>query len=70
MAKPYTEISISKETRETLSISSKDALLHHLTDIKKGFRDLELYIKHIDDSGYDQLESKLNSLIRNIRKYS
>ena len=57
----YTEIEISKETRNSLSICSKEALLHHLNDIKRdvGLNKLSLVVM-----------GKLNSLIQNIEQYS
>ena len=66
----YTEIPISKETRKTLSISSKDALLHHLNDIKQGVDDLQVYTKMPSNSGYVQLRNKIDDLLMCIKKYS
>ena len=68
--KPYTEIKISKETRESLSICSKDALLYHLNDIKTGVNNLTVYANMPGNSGYNQLQNKIDALIHNLKKYS
>ena len=70
MKKAYTEIAISKETRETISISSKDALLYHLNDIKQGVNKLQVFPVVNNTDGYDNLMSKINNLITNVKKYS
>ena len=59
--KAYTEIEISKEIRNSLSICSKEALLYHLNDIKHdvGLNKLSLVVM-----------GKLNSLIQDIEQYS
>ena len=59
--KAYTEIEISKDTRNSLSICSKEALLYHLNDIKRdvGLNKLSLVVM-----------GKLNSLIQDIEQYS
>ena len=70
MSKPYTEIPISKETRETIAICSKDALLHHLNDIKQGVNKLQVFPVVDNTDGYDEIMNKINNLIANVKKYS
>ena len=69
MKKPYTEISVNKETRETLSISSKDTLLYHLNKIEKGLNELNPY-KEDYYSKERELRERISNLIHNVKKYS
>ena len=67
MNNTYTEMLISEETRKTLSITSKNALLHHLNDIEESIKDLEIYTNMPSNSGYSQLQNKIEWLKSEIK---
>ena len=67
MNNTYTEMLISKETRKTLSITSKNALLHHLNDIEDSIKDLKVYTNMPSNSGYSQLQNKIEWLVSEIK---
>ena len=67
MNNTYTEMLISEETRKTLSITSKNALLHHLNDIEDSIKDLKVYTNMPSNSGYSHLQNKIEWLISEIK---
>ena len=56
--------------REQLTICVKDALLYHLKDIKTDVNNLTVYANMPENSGYNQLQNKIDALIHNLKKYS
>ena len=56
--------------REQLTICVKDALLHHLNDIKTDVNKFQVFPVVDNTDKYDAVMNKLDALINNIKKYS